>query len=386
MRILQFYRYLVGTKIPFDKWPGIVEEFLQQQNLSHRFFHYCLETYDQSARCRSVLDGSKCLSCQAPEHYCNQCRKEAADTLRKGTGCERAAKEHPFLGPLQVRETRYSTIHSLNNFSEASIGSKESIYSIISKLYRRYGFADTSLIYRDIDFFSRRVPSPAPDSEFLGGGYQGSGITLYRSCIGRDSAIMLVVESRYPGDVPDAAPYADALGAMLPGIRRISATTVIMDAEEQSRYDGLNNRVLPLVRQAKEFFDDRMPEEKGNDDPSAPANVASWLKKLCKRYGYAYLGYENFMYFAEKRLPGGHCICLEFVSNPLSPDADPFVNLCGLGFRHQIWLDGFSPQNPRDASWYLTKLFDTLAEAEQTVFPAILDLYPETPDWFMPTH
>ena len=88
----------------------------------------------------------------------------------------------------------------------------------------------------------------------------------------------------------------------------------------------------------------------------------------------------------EKRLPSGHYICLEFVSNPLSPDAAPYVGLCGLGFNHKIWVDGFSPQNARDASDYFTKLFDTLAQAEESVFTAILNLYPPTPDWFIPTH
>ena len=120
--------------------------------------------------------------------------------------------------------------------------------------------------------------------------------------------------------------------------------------------------------------------------PAVPVSVASYLKKFGKKYGYAYKGYENYLYFMEKRLPGGHFVCLEFVSNPLSPDADPFVNLAGLGFRHQIWVDGFSPQNPQDATEYFTCLFETLAAAEETVFPAIASLYPPTPDWFLPTH
>lgn len=386
MRILQCYRFLVGTKIPFDKWPGIVEEFLQCQNLSHRIFHYCLENNNDSDGCRAVLDGTKCETCGATEYACAWCRKEAENTLRKGTACERAHKEHPFLGPINVCQTSYNTIQSLNNFSDESNGVKENIYAIIPKIYRRYGFAETSLIYRDIDFFARRVPTPAPETEYLMNGYEGSGITLYRSCISSDNAIILVVESRYPGDVPDATPYADSLSELLPGIKRLSATKIIMDENEQSCYEELHCQATPLVAQAKDFFIHRMPEEKGNGKPDARPNVASQLKKLSKRHGYTYLGYNYYTYFLEKNLPNGHYICLEFVSNPSNPDADPYVNLCGLGFQHKIWCDGFSPQNPRDASEYLTKLFDVLAEAEETVFPPILNLYPPTPDWFMPTH
>ena len=385
MRILQCYRFLVGTKIPFDKWPGIIEQYLQEQNLLHHSFHYCLETYDYSERCRSVLDGTKCETCLAPESACERCRKEAEDTLRKGTACERAVKENPFLGTIKVRQTRYDTIQSLNNFDEESNASKENIYAIISKIYKRYGFAHTSLIYRDIDFF-RRISTPAPEPEYLLNGYEGSGITLYRSCLSQDNAIILVVESRYPGEVLDATSYADALGKLLPGIKRLSASKIIMEEDERAHYEEIHQQAESFVQIAKEFFIARMPEEKGNDDPEARVSVASWLKKLGKRFGYTYLGYSNYVYLMEKKLPSGHYICLEFVSNPLSPDADPYVGLCGLGFNHEIWVDGFSPQNSRDASDYFTKLFDTLAQAEETVFAAILDLYPNTPDWFMPTH
>ncbi len=386
MRILQCYRYLVGTKIPFDKWPDIIEQYLQEQNLRHHSFHYCLETYDDSERCRSVLDETKCENCGAPEFACEQCRKEAHDALRKGTGCERAVKENPFLGAINVRQTRYNTIQSLNNFNEESNSSKEKIYTILPKIYRRYGFAETSLIYRDIDFFSRRISTPAPESEYLMNGYEGSGISLYRSCLSQDNAIILVVESGYPGEVLDSTPYADALGKLLPGIKHLSATKIIMEDGEQACYEELHSQAKPLIKQAKDFFIEHMPEEKGNDDPEAQVSVASWLKKLSKRYGYTYSGYSNYIYFMEKKLPNGHYICLEFVSNPLSPDADPYVKLCGLGFNHEIWVDGFSPQNSRDASDYFTKLFDTLAQAEESVFAAIFDLYPHTPDWFMPTH
>lgn len=237
MRILQMYRFLVGRKIPFEKWPGMIEEYLQNQNLHHHSFNYYLESYDDSQRCRSVLDGTKCETCGAPEFACVRCRKEAEDTLRKGTGCERAQKENPFLGAIHVRQTRYDTIQSLHNFDEESNHSKEKIYAIIPKIYRRYGFAETSLIYRDIDFFARRASAPAPSLEYLVNGYEGSGITLYRSCLSQNNAIILAVESNNPGEVPDAAPYADALGQLLPGIKRISATTVIMEADERSQYE-----------------------------------------------------------------------------------------------------------------------------------------------------
>lgn len=354
MRILQCYRFLVGTKIPFDQWPGIIENFLQQQKLSHNFFHYCMETFVHTA------PGEK-------------------------TACERAAKENSFLGQIHIRETKPYTIQSLNNFTDASNMAKDQIYAILSKIYRRYGFAETSLIYRDIDFFSQRVPTPIPQSENLMIGYEGSGITLYRSCISRDSAIILNVECTDPHNVPDATAYADALGKLLPGVKCVSTTEIIMDAEEQAHYDKLRAQAKPLIAQAKDFFAQQMPETKGNDDPEEKVNISSYLKKMGKTYGYTYSGYRDHNYFMKKKLFNGHYICVEFASHPADPGADPYVKLCGLGFVHNIWADGFSPQNYKDASEYFAKLFRTLAEAEKTVFSAIEELYPPTPDWFVPT-
>ena len=113
MRILQSYSYFVGAKIPFDKWPGIIEEFLQQQKLTHRFFHYYLANYDFSQRHQAVLDGTACKKCNAPAYVCDNCRKQAASHIRRGTACERAVKENPFLGKLHIQETEYDTVQSL---------------------------------------------------------------------------------------------------------------------------------------------------------------------------------------------------------------------------------------------------------------------------------
>ena len=40
MRILQSYRFSVGTKIPFERLPGLIDEFLREQNLRHHSFHH----------------------------------------------------------------------------------------------------------------------------------------------------------------------------------------------------------------------------------------------------------------------------------------------------------------------------------------------------------
>lgn len=386
MRILQHYRFRVGRKIPFDKWPGIVEDFLMEQGLHHRCFHYWMENLDLSQRYRAVLDGSRCRDCHAPEYACERCRKEASDGLRKGTGCERAAREHPFLKPLVTWDTKYDTMQALHNYDAEDNNSKQEIYGILPKIYRRYGFIETRLIYRDIDFFGRRLPSPKPDKESPWDGYMASGITLYRSCLSEDNAIILVVEGRYPGKLPDADFYADALGAKLPGVKRVSSTQVIMEKSDQQQYDELAARVAPTVSAAKKFLEESMPIHRNDDEPEGAPNVATVLKRLCRRYGYQYVGYEYYIYFAQKKLPSGHYVCVELESSPSLPGADPGVSLCGLGFRHEIWCSTFAPRNAAETAEYLNQFFRTLAQAEATVFADILKEYPDTPDWYLPVH
>ena len=128
MRILQTYRFSVGTKIPFDRLPGMIDEFLREQNLRHHSFHYFFKDFDQSRRCLDTLDGTKCATCVSDGNYCDICRKKAENTLRKGTACQRATRENPFLGAIQAEETKYNTLHLLHNFMDESNTAKEAEY------------------------------------------------------------------------------------------------------------------------------------------------------------------------------------------------------------------------------------------------------------------
>ena len=76
MRVLQTYRFAVGTKLPFDRLPGMIDDFLREQNLRHHSFHYFFKDFDQSRRCRDTLDGTNCATCGSDGTYCDTCRKK----------------------------------------------------------------------------------------------------------------------------------------------------------------------------------------------------------------------------------------------------------------------------------------------------------------------
>ena len=386
MRVLQSFRYDLSSKPTFDQLPAIIDDFLHIHGLSHRVFHYYLEDLDLTKMFRSTLDGAKCQRCGAPQYACARCRDEAERYLRKGTSCQRAVKDNPFLRNIYTQESKGFITQSLHNFDDNTNNAKEAIYNILTKIYRRYGFADTRLIYRDIDFFAQRATSPAPEFAVPMQLYQGSSITILRSCNPAGNAVVLTIASDDPSDLPDATVYAEALKQHLNCKKYLSTTSLVMSEQEKTLYEDLNRRAAPLIQSAKEFFDSSITNSTCIDNAASPSQLASHLKKISNHYGYTYSGYQYYMYFLEKKLPNGHYINLEFVSNPRFPSADPFVNLCGLGFNHQIWAGDFKPQNLQDIKNYLTKFFEVLSKAENTVLPAILDLYPNTPDWFIPTH
>ncbi|MBP3412508.1 MAG: hypothetical protein J6K89_04545 [Oscillospiraceae bacterium] len=384
MQVQRLYRFEVGTKIPFHKWNEIIEEYLRSQGLSHGSFYYYMENYDRLEEYRAILDGTKCEDCHRLLIECDDCRERARKSLEKGTGCERAVKEHPFLGQIHERETRYTKIQSLHNFKDGSNHTKDRIYPILTKLHRRYGFTRMDLVYGDVDFFSQKETVPALEERRGEFGYEGSWIRLCRSCFSTEHTIILSVASPCLPELPDPAPYVQAMAALLPGIKEKNSLRICLTEEEAAQYEQLHQQAGPFLVQAKDFFCQQMPEEKGNDQPEGKVSVATCLKKFGKAYGYTYCGFRNRVYIMEKRLTRGHFIYLEFVSNPHCPSADPVVSLRGLNFDHPIWGDGFAPQNPTDAAWYFTKLFDTLAQAEEGLFPAILNLYPPTPQWYSP--
>lgn len=386
MRVLQSFRYALGSKPAFDRLPAVIDDFLHIHGLTHRVFHYYLEDLDLTEMFRSTLDGAKCQRCSAPQYACARCRDEAERYLRKGTSCQRAIKDNPFLGNIYTQESKGFITQSLHNFDDNTNNSKEAIYGILTKIYRRYGFTETRLIYRDIDFFAQHATSPAPEFTVPMQSYQGSSITILRGGIPAGNAIVLTIASDDPSALPDAVIYAEALKQHLNCKDYLSSTKLVMDEQEKAFYEDLSYRVNPLIQSSKDFFDSHIHKRTEGEHSASLKQFASYLKKIGSQYGYTYRGYQYYVYFVEKKLPNGHYINLEFVSNPRFPSADPFVNLCGLGFNHQIWIGDFKPQNPQDIKNYLTDFFEVLTEAEKAVFPAILGLYPTTPDWFMPTH
>lgn len=375
MWVLQSYWYDLGTKTPFDQVPGMVEAFLHSAEASARYFHYHLESLDLSGEFRARLDGTQCQHCSAPPSRCSGCREEAEKYLRKGSACERAAKENPFLGPVKETERKGFKVQFLENGQDRSLDAKDPVYAVLPKLCRRYGFTEVEFSYGDIDFFFR---------EFTDSAGTNTVITLHRSSFPRGNVVEMRVESVYSGAIPDGSRYAEELGKHLSRPSYGKSVRVLLDDGEKAFYEDLNAKASDALMGARALFGRYFDGMDPVDLSGSSVKLARLLKKLSRQYGYTYEGYAYYVYRLQKRLPGGHYVCVEFVSHPRVPCADPFVVLQGIGFRHSVLQGHFCPRNIQEAEEYLKAFFPVLADAEKTLFQAALEAYPPTPEWFVP--
>lgn len=384
MRVFQVYHFLLGTKRPFSDWPSLAQAFLDRQGLHPQKFCYYFDDLDNSDWYNRILDGRACQTCRSGQD-CEACRKEAQRGLDRKTACHRAVKDCPALGPVRTEIPRSGCASAfLTNIDQDTPCSEAQLLSMLPKLYRKYGFNNSYLFYQDVDFFSRRLPSLTRVDRPLAERFVGSGIVLNRWSVDTKwNGITLRIDVLHGAELLDAAPYRDAMAALLPRVRCMEYQETYFSPEEQAELDARNAEAQPLLEQAQAFFKTRFP---GSDGPnlgaSAVVSLAPTLRKLCRRYGYSYLKYFNNTHLIQKPTPHGHVLVLELDTGVRRQEANLLIYLQGLGFSHRVAYLGYAPRDQADAEAYLARLFEALSEAETAVLPALDALHPPAPAWF----
>lgn len=356
MRAIRQYSFLIGTRIPFTDWPGIVEEFFSRQNLSYRKFYYCFSDFD-STNLRTV--------------------------------CHKAVKDFPRLDPIRwvPSEKGGATTCYLTNIEGGSNCTKEEIMTMLPKLYRKYGFVDSSLTYQDIDFFGRSLPEIRQVTDHLEYCILGSSVALDRCRFDtRWNGITVNADFVYGDEVLDATIYRDAIAELLPGIRCMERVLVFLDAEDEALFAQRSAAAETAAASAREFLEQRIPEYDRLAHAEGGAPVGPALKKLGKKFGFTYQ-YDYYMHTLLKRTKNGHYIRLEVTAYSGSGRVsriDTYIQCLGLGFQHNIYSGGAPGMDKQGADAYLAAVVHALVEAEETVFPEIEAFYPPTPEWFAP--
>ena len=350
MLAIQTFRFLIGSKIPFSDWPQIVQSFLEKHDLHYKDFLYYFED-DYGA-------------------------------------LPKALKDCPQLGPIRERITNAGNRLYLSNIEAHTDCKEEDILSLMPKIYRRYGFSETHIIYQNVDFFSQHIPSIIQSPGNTPSCIKGSNITCYRdSVFHRWSSIDLQIIIHDGHTAFDPTLYFDTMKQLLPDVRTIGFTECCMTDDEQAAYHTRNQNAVPMVESARHHLKNLLPAIK--DTPphtlfSPKLSVAPVLKRLCKTHGYSYIKHEYCSFFIKKRTANGHYILLEADVGPSFQGVGIGVRYTGVGFDHLIGSTFRYPQTQENLENYLSQVFLALVSAEQAVIPALDKHYPPTPDWFMP--
>lgn len=311
MKVIQIYQFAIGTKIPFSQWPDIVREYLRGLGLTYeRFLYY----FDEN-----------------------------------GLGIQKAIKECPKLGPVQRRTTHKSMHRYLSNLDGSGCTEAE-IMGMMSKIYRRYGFNDTFLMYDGIDFFSERVPTletaPANHLSCL----KGASITCHRdSVFPSGSSIMMQIVVGDERGIKDPTHYLEEMKKLLPKIPYTEYVECVADEEEQAMYERLKAEAAPVAEQLRRKADSRLPQPASHwHGTPPPLKAAPVIKKLCKRFGYTYTRGGN----GQKRTANGHYLTLRVDVTPLGKHVRVWIDFEGLGFYYLLGHSNFGPRDQKELETY----------------------------------
>lgn len=350
MLAVQTYRFLIGTKVPFSDCPGIVRTFLNRQSLHYdRFLYYFHDNFG---------------------------------------GLPKIMKDCPHIGPMRSQPSGAGEVLYLSNIEENTGCTEAEIMAIVPKIHRRYGLSGAYLIYQDVDFFGKHIPSAVQAPGNTPACIKGSSITLYRDAVfPRWNSIDLQIVIHNGIDTYDPALYLEAMKRMLPGVRHIGSVECCMTNEEQALYDDLNQSATPLAEQAHNYLKKLLPEQSLPGDAMLDApnlSVVPILKRIGKWYGYSYVKREYGCLYVQKRTANGHYILLDIDVGPTFKGVGVLIRHIGAGFEHQIGSAFRYPREQQGLEDFLSQIFSALASAEKAVLPALDAHYPPTPDWYVP--
>lgn len=374
MKYFQKYSFTIGSKVPLTDFPSIVKQFLEETGLSYEHFEYTFSDLDRKAVNQSILDGSACETCwnrdKKEPRSCEICLRQAEWEIKRKTGCEKALKKCPELGPLFRKKANLGDDIWLTNIDNEGV-SEEKIMSLLPQIHRGFGFDDIVLSYSDIDFFG--------DKSY------DSSITYFRcNVFPSQTNITVSIGCLIDEEILDTTNYRDIIAKLLP-VKPKEQVFLDFTDEEKLELIALDDSAGPLADKARSFFDDNLPKHTvyfGNCTESLP--LGKVLRSLCKEYGYRYDGCKASLHHMCKRLENGHYIEIEV--DAYHKKCSPCIFLTGLGFMKHLWADDYYPDCFNTAKANLERLFAILSEAETTVIPELTQHYPDTPKWLPPSY
>ena len=360
MRVIRRYSFNIGAKVPFAQWPEIVHRFLEENGLTYQRFLYHFED--------NVLEPQTCSK-----------------------ACERLQKDCPEIGeghmlPAVVnRMSRYV----LTNIAGESDFQESLLLPLMGKIHRSYGFAEVMLGYYDVPFFGRVIPFEVADDPRRSSTWQlyGSAISLYRDAVFGTAELVMTIDVLQDGQLLDAALYCEAMRKLLPKVRVTSSLDVVLSEEEQQQITVNSQAAMPILARCQEFFAQHLPQGFQQVLTLPSYSLASALKKLGKRFGYAYrsLPGSGATCILEKRTVSGNILHVWVDTGPSHARTEVRVSFKGLGFSHCLASANFAPVNQEELEERLAQTMAFVEEFRTSLLPALDACFPPCPTWFEPS-
>lgn len=381
MRIYKSYMFFVGTKVPFNKLPCLVEEYLKKLGLHYKYFLYYLSE-------RNLTDSFKTTLKNYADIYDpgGFRRAEAEAYLSKVKGCRKAQAEHPELGLL--RKDRADKCFYLSNLDSPSAEAVDVVYPILNKIYRRYGISNTMFVYHGIVFFNTDSPCDISHENGELKELTGARIVLTRrNYFANDITITIHFDITENADDALMNDYRDAMIELFPAKVAVKEETYcVLSDEEKAQYRELQSEAEPIAERIGEAIrkairDTCSKAETGANE--AAISLAPVLKKASKAYGFTYLKPYYHFYDVVKETPNAHILHAEMETGRCGDELNMYLDLIGAGFKAGIVSISFDPAAPDEAREAVFAFFEAVKSVENTALAQLDALFPKSPDKYL---
>ncbi len=376
MRLYKSFMIFLGTKVPFNELPDLIEKYLKNLGLKYKNFLYYLSDYDHTDMYKDYLARGL-----RPE--------EATAYLTKVKGCRKAQIEHPELGPL--RKDKANEKFYLSNLDRPSAEATDIVYPIMNKIYRRYGISDTMLVYHGVNFF--HIDSPCEIIHENGELKEliGPRIVLFRdNVLSNENRIELHFDITEDTDDSLLNSYRDAMVGILParaGGKKEYSYCVLTD-EETAYYADLKTKAEPLARRiSKKIRKDlkHVLADFAHPTDETPISLAPVLKKAAKEFGYTYIKPYYHFFDIIKETPNSHILHGDLNTGRYGDELGISLSLLGAGFEVPFKYVSFDVSTPEEVSEAVFGYFEAVKKLETAELAELDAMFPKSPEKYIKT-
>ena len=359
MRVIRRYSFNIGAKVPFAQWPEIVHRFLAENGLTYQRFLYHFTD--------NVFEPQACPK-----------------------ACERLQKDCPEIGESHILPTAVSGMskYVLTNIGVENDFQEALLLPLMGKIHRSYGFAEVMLGYYDVPFFGRVIPFEVADDPRKSSAWKlhGSAISLYRDAVFGTAELEMAIDVLQVGQLLDAAPYCEAMQKLLPKVRVRSSLDIVLAEEERKQIAEISQAAEPMLARCQDFFAQRLPEGIHQILTGPSYSLTSALKKLGKRFGYAYrsLPGSGATCILEKRTSSGNVLHVWVDAGPSHTRTEVCVSFKGVGFSHCLASANYAPVNQEELEEALAQTMAFVEEFRSSLLMELDACFPPCPEWFEP--